>query len=116
MQVRHLVPSACLPARGPLAGLSQAVLVLLGSVAAPTLPSQSAPLPLREMLPQADAESGNFHGVQADVGAVGGRAQRVHQGQRGGLQGAKLQPLEQAAQGQLGREEGEGRVAWMSGT
>lgn len=57
------------------------MLVLLGYAAAPTLPSQSASLPLQETLPQADAESGNFHGVQADVGAVGGCAQRVHQSQ-----------------------------------
>lgn len=60
-------------------------------------------LPFRPQgdLAQAEAEGGDLHGLHIDVSAIGGRGQRVQQGQGGWLQENHVQAMEEAAQGHL---------------
>lgn len=52
-------------------------------------------------LAQAEAEGGDLHGLHVDISAIGGRGQRVQQGQGGWLQENHIQAVEEAAQGHL---------------
>lgn len=60
-------------------------------------------LPFRPQgdLAQAEAEGGDLHGLHVDVSAIGGRGQRVQQGQGGWLQENHVQAMEEAPQGHL---------------